>query len=461
MMPPPTSPESTGPSGEPTPRPVCFMVMPFRRKETRAPAPAPAFVDFDALWEKAFCPALEALGYQPVRADQDLGALIIKEMLERLYFSDLVMADLTIPNGNVYYEIGIRHAAKDVGCVLVGADWSAPLFDVDQMRQVRYPLPEGTITDDSAAAIRAALAAAVPNLAAGMSPMFQTLDGYPSGVRTERVSVIRSYLDELSRFQAAVRAVALAPKETRRARALALQRQYTSTRPLLPAVALDVMQVVRDHADWTDMLAYIDRLPESMARLPFVREQRALAQSKSGDHRVAVAALEQLVATAGATSERMGLIGGRYKRLAAQETDPVEKGRLLSKSIEAYERGMQLDLNDYYSPSNLPRLYFLRGRKGDADRARTAAAVAMTGCLRAKTLNPNDEWVRPTLLAMAFDAGDVTAAEALAEEIGDDTPGRWKLETVLADLETSVQQQTHPAAQEQLRGVLDRLKRLL
>ena len=30
---------------------------------------------------------IEELGYQPVRADQDLGGLIIKEMLERLYFA--------------------------------------------------------------------------------------------------------------------------------------------------------------------------------------------------------------------------------------------------------------------------------------------------------------------------------------------------------------------------------------
>jgi tetratricopeptide (TPR) repeat protein len=351
------------------------MVMPFRKKPTRAPAPAPPTIDFDALWEKAFRPALEALGYQPVRADQDLGALIIKEMLERLYFSDLVMADLTIPNGNVYYEVGIRHAAKDVGCVLVGADWSAPLFDVDQMRQIRYPLPEGEVTDATAAAIRDALARGVPPLAAGVSPMFETLSGYPSRVDATRVDVIRGSLEDLGRFQAAARAVALAPKATRRAEALALKQQYTSTPPVLPAVALEVMMVLRDFADWTDTLQYIDSLPESLAKLPLVKEQRNLALSKTGDHRDALAALQQLVATSGATSERLGLIGGRYKKLAAAEPDAGEKSRLLSKAIESYERGMHLDLNDYYSPSNLPRLYRQRNRKGDDDRARAAAAA--------------------------------------------------------------------------------------
>src|SRR5215207_3889129 len=139
-------------------------------------------------------------------------------MLERLYFSDLVMADLTIPNGNVYYEIGIRHAAKNAGCVLVGADWSAPLFDVDQMRQIRYPLPEGEVTDATASAIREALTRHVPALAAGASPMFATLAGYPGEVSAERVDVVRSYVAELSRFQTAARAVALAPQAERRQR---------------------------------------------------------------------------------------------------------------------------------------------------------------------------------------------------------------------------------------------------
>src|SRR5205823_666620 len=107
-------------------------------------------VDFNALWDRAYVPVIEALGYEPVRADQDTGALIVNQMFERLYFADLVLADMTIPNGNVYYEVGIRHASKEKGCVLLAADWSRQLFDVTQMRTVRYPLAEGDITEATA-----------------------------------------------------------------------------------------------------------------------------------------------------------------------------------------------------------------------------------------------------------------------------------------------------------------------
>ena len=86
-----------------------------RPRSNRAAARRPGEIDFNALWDKAFAPTIKALGYDPIRADQDTGALIITQMVERIYFADLVLADMTIPNGNVYYEVGVRHAAKANG----------------------------------------------------------------------------------------------------------------------------------------------------------------------------------------------------------------------------------------------------------------------------------------------------------------------------------------------------------
>jgi hypothetical protein len=442
-------------------RPICFMVMPFSTKDTQAAPTAPSRVNFDALWEKVLRPVLDELGYQPVRADQDLGALIVKEMLERLYFSDLVVADMTIPNGNVYYEVGIRHAARNGGCVLVSADWTKTLFDVDQMRQVRYPLPEGDISDATAAAARLVLKDAIPALAPGDSPMFQTLQGYPTSVDPDRATSIRAFLEELSSFQASVRAVRIAPKAEQRALALAIRDQHASQQPEVPAVSLEVLYLLRDFADWRDTMAYIDALPDSLRCLPVVREQRCLAQSKTGDHRDAIGALQELVKTTGATSEREGLIGGRYKKLFAAATDPADKARFLSEAIDHYERGVKLDLNDYYPSSNLPRLYRLRGKRGDDERARGAATLARMACERAKERNPSDEWVRPTLIGMAFDAGDVVAAEDLYDQLLQEGPAVWKLETTLADLDVAVAQTKDAEVKAGLQAVLDNLRTLV
>src|SRR4051794_34466345 len=113
---------------------IGFVVMPFDVKSTGRLEPGvPSEVDFDALWERVYRPVLEERGYAAVRADRDLGALVISEMIQRLALADLVVADVSLPNANVSYEVGVRHAARRDGCVLVGPKWAAPAFDLQQM----------------------------------------------------------------------------------------------------------------------------------------------------------------------------------------------------------------------------------------------------------------------------------------------------------------------------------------
>lgn len=151
------------------------------------------------------------------RADQDLSALIITEMIERLALSDLVIADMTMPNGNVYYEVGLRHAAAREGCVMVSASWAKPLFDVAQMRQVRYPLPEGSITDATAAEIRKAIVAGASKLKNGMSPVYESLPGYPNGHTVTNAKSFETFVADLNDFRGAEAAVVAAPKSERAA----------------------------------------------------------------------------------------------------------------------------------------------------------------------------------------------------------------------------------------------------
>ena len=127
--------------------------------------------------------------------------------------------------------------------------------------------------------------------------------------------------------------------------------------------------------------------------------------------------LETLIAMAGPTPERLGLMGGRYKRLINAAASPSEKRQSLAKAIDCYERGMELDLNAYYCSSNLPRLYRTRAKPGDEERAQTALRLAIAACERARRLNVADEWLRPTLLAAAFDLGEPDKAEELVDDV--------------------------------------------
>jgi hypothetical protein len=150
--------------------------------------------------------------------------------------------------------------------------------------------------------------------------------------------------------------------------------------------------------DWKHVLTYIDSPPEPMRRMVEVQEQRALAVSQTGQLADAIGALEELIRTAGPSPERLGLLGGRYKRLMESATDATERLHHVSKAIDSYEHGMQLDLNEYYCASNLPRLYRQRGRKGDEERAQSTLHLVMAACERARRRGVLDECLRQTLL---------------------------------------------------------------
>jgi hypothetical protein len=442
--------------------PVCFMIMPYGRKPTQAePGRGPAEIDFNALWDRGYVPAIKQLGYEPVRADQDTGALIIGQMLERLYFADLVLADMTIPNGNVYYEVGIRHAAQKSGCVLLAADWSKQLFDVVQMRTVRYPLPEGNITDDTAAGLRPKIKDGIVALRDGLSPMHQTLPGYPANVDPAKATTTKDQLAELATFQTKVREVRAAPAHKRMQLAQALvasEGAPPATYPIALALLLLLRDSVDKPADWNAVRDFVGGLPNKLADEPEIQEIRAFAAAQVGNDLPALAELDTLIKMVGPTPERLGLMGGRYKRIARAAVSDAEKRQALARAIDCYERGMELDLNAYFCSSNLPRLYRTRARAGDEERAQTTLRLVIAACERARRLNVADDWLRPTLLAAAFDLGDPNKAEELADAVMDEGPAKWKVDSVLADLEASVVQVTDGTKSTRLSAVIDRIK---
>jgi hypothetical protein len=165
-----------------------------------------------------------------------------------------------------------------------------------------------------------------------------------------------------------------------------------------------------------------------------------------------------LIALSGPTPERLGMLGGRYKRLIAKAPTSADRLVYLGKSIDAYERGMELDLNQYYCSSNLPRLYRQRKRKGDDERARSVSTLVVAACDRAKKRGVADEWLRPTLLGAAFDAGDCDKAEELADEIASEGAAGWKLKSLVGDLETSLEFVQDKDCRDRLEAVLATLK---
>jgi hypothetical protein len=423
-------------------RPICFMVMPFGVKPTGlGPGEGPAKVDFQALWFDVLEPAITDLGYEPVRADQELGALIIVDMIQRLAISDLVIADISIANANVYYELGVRHAAKPAHCVIIAAGWAKPVFDLAQIRHITYKLPKEKLSTAEAEELRKTLVQEIGPKINATGPVYEAVPGFPNA-DLARANAFAALVRKISAFQGKVKAaVSIADKAMRKARVLALADEYLATQPVIPSVALEVLLVVRDHAGWADVMNLVDRLPESLRNMPLVREQRALAIGKKGSDVDAIAELTALIKDAGDSAERRGLLGGRYKamyRTALAEGRDADAKQYLTRAIENYTAGMYLDLNDFYCSSNLPRLLRTRGRKIDEQVAVTATEVTRAACERKRQTDPDDIWLGQTLLGQAADAADPETATTIVEQIEDRTAPPWQLDTTDKDLQMSI-----------------------
>jgi tetratricopeptide (TPR) repeat protein len=93
-----------------------------------------AGVNFDAVEQQLIAPALQMVGAGGRTTGEILEAGNIRiDMFQQLLVADLVVADITINNPNVFYELGIRHALREGRTVLIRAGEVRPtrIFDPD------------------------------------------------------------------------------------------------------------------------------------------------------------------------------------------------------------------------------------------------------------------------------------------------------------------------------------------
>lgn len=118
-------------------RPMCFVLMPFGVK----PDFNNALVNFDVIYRDLIAPAIVEVELEPLRADEEVaGGIIHKPMFERLILCEYAVADLTTANANVFYELGLRHAARPSSTISIFSDTSRLPFDVAPIRVLPYKL---------------------------------------------------------------------------------------------------------------------------------------------------------------------------------------------------------------------------------------------------------------------------------------------------------------------------------
>ena len=117
---------------------TCFVIMPFGEK-TDAEGRA---VNFDDVYRLLLKDTIEAVdGVESVRCDEIAKAgWIHAEMIKRIADSPLAVVDISTLNPNVFYELGVRHALKRSGTLLIRSKDTKTPFNIEGFNCIDYDL---------------------------------------------------------------------------------------------------------------------------------------------------------------------------------------------------------------------------------------------------------------------------------------------------------------------------------
>ncbi len=104
---------------------LCFVIMPFKG-------------ELKEVYQKAIKPACVEAGFKPLRVDEVPGIYNInRKIVEYLYNSEVIIADLTDWNPNVFYELGVAHSIDNKTIPIIRNGQDIP-FDVKTYTCVIY-----------------------------------------------------------------------------------------------------------------------------------------------------------------------------------------------------------------------------------------------------------------------------------------------------------------------------------
>ena len=424
-------------------RAVCFVDMPFGKKPDLASGME---VDFDQIYEVAIEPAIAKAGLESIRGDRErTGGIIHAPMFGRLLLSDYVVADLTLANPNVFYELGIRHTARPFTTVPIFAAIHALPFDVSLVRAIPYTLDNGRLTEEAAAKLRTDLGArleeAIHGAASKDSPIFQLIPKFPKVDLPHEVTEI--FQDQVRHSEDFRKQLADARAKSSDAERLAalteIRRALGDLKLAQNEVLVDLMLSFRDVSAWDEMVTLSNEFPDHLKSNAMVRQQRALALNRRkgpGDREEALRILQNLIAEKGADPETLGILGrlhkDRYKEL--KKKGSIMADAALDDAIEAYTKGFESDPRDYYPGVNAITLLI---EKGDADAMKQAdrlVPLVSFAVTRRGGGSSSDYWDLATVLELSAIGNDWGMAKSVLPKMLAASKASWQIKTTWDNL---------------------------
>jgi hypothetical protein len=410
---------------------VCFVLMPFGVKTDLSGRA----IDFDIIYQSIFKPAIEAVGLQPIRADEEQSqGFIHKLMYERLLLSEYAIADLTILNANVYYELGVRHAAKPSTTIMTMAGQTGLPFDVAGLRVFPFAL-DATGRPVDASGTSASLIERLKSCIGHDlvdSPLYQLVDTlHPPPIDRERTDVFRERVAESEEIKARLAAGRI---ENKSESIEAVEKSLGDISRLEASIVIDLLLSYRAVEAFESMIKVVETMDRSLSQVVLVREQLAFAQNRLGQSRKAEETLKNIIHARGPSSETNGLLGRVYKdrwEKAVHAGDTFSAKSFLKLAIETYLEGFECDWRDFYPGVNAVTLMEV------ADDPRRHSLIPVVRYAIERRLARKDQvdyWVHASRLELAFLAKyNDSSNEALGDALAT-VSEKWHLETTARNL---------------------------
>lgn len=416
-----------------------FVAMPFGKKK----AADGGEIDFNRVYLDYIKPALEAAGFEVFRADEEVRAGDIRvDMFQELLIADLVVADLTLDNPNVWYELGVRHALRARGVVLVQSARAYQPFDIYTDRKLHYRLTDGVPDPQSLEQDRAALATMAR----------ATVDSSPER-KISPVYSLLAYLEEpqwkalrvgaAKEFWAAFeqwdQRLAVARKRGRPGDILVLADEAPTLALRLEAYRKAGAEL-RALGEFKFALEQYDKALAIDPADPVSRREKGLLLGRIGRIEAAQEWFQAMTETDPSDAEACAYAGriekdawvARWrapgKDRATMRADAAYEDALLREAIAWYAKGFRARPDDAYPGVNAVALmHLLRHLTGDKsfDDERTAMEGGVRWATRARLArDPRNFWARMTaadLLLMTGEGWQIERAykDALAVAEGD------------------------------------------
>ena len=111
---------------------TCFVIAPIGEPDTETRRRS------DQILRYVIKPSVETLGYSAKRADEIAEpGIITSQVMQHVVEDDLVVADLTEVNPNVFYELAVRHALRRPFVQIIAENEELP-FDVHAQRTIKF-----------------------------------------------------------------------------------------------------------------------------------------------------------------------------------------------------------------------------------------------------------------------------------------------------------------------------------